>query len=120
MECNLYVRQCTLVNIYHRILLGIEEKYDVYCVSALSAGVYTTTLLVMVDRVKWGGRAAPSLTWLGLFYHHDGTYARKWPLPICVYSVILPDLSALYPISIPIYWVTGCMAYKCFLIFPSV
>jgi hypothetical protein len=28
-------------------------------VSALSAGAYTTTLLVMVDRVKWGGRAPP-------------------------------------------------------------
>jgi hypothetical protein len=31
-------------------------------VSALSAGAYTTTFLVMVDRVKGGGRAPPTLT----------------------------------------------------------
>jgi hypothetical protein len=24
---------------------------------------------------------------LGLFFHHDGMYARKWSLPLCVYSV---------------------------------
>ncbi len=22
------------------------------------------------------------------FYHHDGMYARKWPFPLCVYSVL--------------------------------
>ena len=54
------------------------------CVSALSAGAHTTTSLVMVDRVKGGGRAPPNLTRLGWFYHHDGMYARKWPLPLCL------------------------------------
>jgi hypothetical protein len=38
-------------------------------VSALAAVAYTTTLLVMVDKVKVGGRAPDS------FYHHDGMYA---------------------------------------------
>jgi hypothetical protein len=58
------------------------------CVSALSAGAYTTTLLVMVDRVKVGGRAHPTLTRLGSIYHHDGVYARKWPLPAYLHSVV--------------------------------
>ncbi len=52
--------------------------------SALSAGANTTTLLVMVDRVKGSGCAPPTLTRLGWFYLHDGTYARKWPLPLCL------------------------------------
>ncbi len=34
-------------------------------VSALSAGAYATTLLAMVDTVKGGGRAPPTLTRLG-------------------------------------------------------
>ncbi len=34
-------------------------------VSALTAGASTTTLLVMVDRVKGGERATPTLTRLG-------------------------------------------------------
>ncbi len=37
----------------------------------------------MVDRSKGGGHAPPTLTRLGWFYHHDGMYARKWPLPLC-------------------------------------
>jgi hypothetical protein len=40
--------------------------------AALSAGAYTTTLLVMVDRVKGGRRAPSTHTRPGLFYHHDG------------------------------------------------
>jgi hypothetical protein len=56
-------------------------------VSALSAGAYTTALVVMVDRMKVVGRAPPTLTRLGLFCHVDGMYARKWLLPLCVYSV---------------------------------
>ncbi len=52
--------------------------------SAISSGAYTTTLYVMVDKVKEGGRAPPTLTSLGLFYPHDGMYAGKWPLPLCV------------------------------------
>jgi hypothetical protein len=49
-------------------------------VSVLSGGEYTTTLLVMVDRVKGGGRAHLTLTREGCIYHHDGRYARKWQL----------------------------------------
>ncbi len=41
-------------------------------VSALLARAYTTTLLGM-----GGVRASPTLTMLGLIYHHDGMYARK-------------------------------------------
>ncbi len=29
----------------------------------------------------------PTLARLGYFFHHDGMYARKCPLPLCVYSV---------------------------------
>jgi hypothetical protein len=59
-------------------------------VSVLSAEAYTTTLLVMVDRVKGGGRAPtrPRQAVLILLYHYDGMHAKKWPLPLCVYSVI--------------------------------
>jgi hypothetical protein len=35
------------------------------CISALSASVYTTTFLVMVDRVKRGGPATPTFSSLG-------------------------------------------------------
>jgi hypothetical protein len=55
-----------------------------YSVSAHSAGEYTATLLVMVNAMKVGGRAPPTLTSLGKFYPHDGMYARKQPLLLCV------------------------------------
>jgi hypothetical protein len=42
-----------------------NPKYCRRSVSALSAGAYTTTLLVMVDRVKGEGRAPPTVTRLG-------------------------------------------------------
>jgi hypothetical protein len=48
-------------------------------VSALAAGAHITTLLVMVDRVKGGGRAPPPHQARRIDYH-DGMYARKWPL----------------------------------------
>ncbi len=67
-------------------------------VSALSAGACTTTLLVMVDRVKGGGRARPTLTRLGCIYHHDGMYARKWTLPDYLHSLVcvfLPSIKKL-------------------------
>jgi hypothetical protein len=47
-------------------------------VSALSAGAYTTTLHVIVDRVKGGGRAPSPSLW---------DVRKKWSLPLCVYSV---------------------------------
>ncbi len=44
------------------ICIGIEEKWGECAVCALSAGAYTTTLLVMVERVNGGRRAPPTLT----------------------------------------------------------
>ncbi len=43
------------------------------------------------DRYNERGWACPtsSFAMLGWFFHHDGMYARKWPLPLCVYSVLL-------------------------------
>jgi len=39
----------------------------------------------MVDIVKGGGRAHSNPTLQpGLTLHHDGMYAKKWPLPLCV------------------------------------
>ncbi len=59
-------------------------------ISALSAEAYTATatLYVMVNRVKGGGRAPPhnSPAWVN-FSIMSGMYARKRPLPLCVYSV---------------------------------
>ncbi len=49
----------------------------------------TATLSVIVNIVKGGGRAPPTITSLGQFFHHDGMCARKRPLPLCVYSVVL-------------------------------
>jgi hypothetical protein len=50
----------------HRVHVGVEEKQG-ECICPLSwSGAYTTTLLVMVDRVKVGGRASPTLTRQGL------------------------------------------------------
>jgi hypothetical protein len=46
---------------HHR---GEKGRAEIGGVSALSAGVYTTTKLVMVDRVKGGGREpTPSPGW---------------------------------------------------------
>ncbi len=35
-----------------------------------------------------GWACTSTLTRQSYFYHHDGMYARKWPLPFCVYSVV--------------------------------
>jgi hypothetical protein len=32
--------------------------------------------------------ASPTLTRVGWFFHHDGIYARKWPLQSSVYNVL--------------------------------
>jgi hypothetical protein len=53
-------------------------------VFALSSGAYTSILYVMVDIVKEGGSAPPTLTGMGYFNPHDGMYARKQPLLLCV------------------------------------
>jgi hypothetical protein len=57
-------------------------------VSALSARAYTATLYVMVNIVERGGRAPLTLTRVGEIFHHDGIYARKRLLTLCVYSVV--------------------------------
>jgi hypothetical protein len=44
----------------------------------------------MVDIVKGDGRASPTLTMLGYFFHHDKMYSSRWQLPLCVFSVLLP------------------------------
>ncbi len=56
-------------------------------VSAHSAGAYSATLYMMVNIVKGGGRASPTLTSLGLFFHRDEMYAKNRQSPLCVYSV---------------------------------
>ncbi len=70
-----------------------------------TGGAYTTTLLVLIDRAEGGIRETPPpspiLTRLGWFYHCDGKYARRWPLPRCVYSVGTispPPPCLLYPV----------------------
>ncbi len=78
--------------------MEVEKKYG-ECVSALSAGAYTTTLLVMVVRVKRVGHAPPphTFTRLGWFYHHDEMHIRKRPLPLCMYSVAIPGGEEVEP-----------------------
>jgi hypothetical protein len=67
---------------------GVEMMVSL---APVSAGAYTATFNVMVNRVKGGGRdypPPPTITSQDCFYHHDGMYARKRPLPLCVYSVV--------------------------------
>jgi hypothetical protein len=70
----------------HRVHRDRDEMGGV-CVSALSAGAYTATLYVIVNKMKGGGCASPTLTSLGSFFHNDGMYARKRPLPLCFGSL---------------------------------
>ena len=53
----------------HRGEKGRGEIGGVYL--PLSAGAYTTTLLLMIDRMKGGGRESPPRARLGRIYHHD-------------------------------------------------
>jgi len=46
-----------------------------------------------VNRLKGGGRAPPTLTSQGWFFHHDGMYAKNRQSPLCVYSVDLGTTS---------------------------
>jgi hypothetical protein len=61
--------------------IGVEIKKSVSALSGVSAGAYTATLYVMVNIVK-GGRRAPPTPYPHQFFHHDGMYARKRPLPL--------------------------------------
>jgi hypothetical protein len=55
---------CTTCALPQRTYKGRIDIGEVY-LHALSAGAYTTTLYVMVDIVKEGGLASPTLTRLG-------------------------------------------------------
>ncbi len=51
---------------HHRVQITFRGRVEIGgSVSALSAGAYITNLYVMVDIVKWGERAPPTLTRLG-------------------------------------------------------
>ncbi len=62
----------------------LSKRWNRVSVSAHSAGAYTATLLVMVNVIKGGGRAPPTLTSPGKFCPHDWMYARKQTLLLCV------------------------------------
>jgi hypothetical protein len=63
-------------------------------VSALSSGAYTTTLLVMVDRLK-GGRRAPSPGWAEFTIMMECTTESAWSLPVYLYSLVCDALHYL-------------------------
>ncbi len=47
---------------HHRVHIGVEEKMGKVDLPSQLHGAYITSLLVMVDRVKRGGHAPPTLT----------------------------------------------------------
>ncbi len=54
----------------------------------MGGGVYTKISYVMVDILKGGGRATPpSPGWADFSTMLESIYARKWPLPLYLYSV---------------------------------
>ncbi len=72
-----------LVCLPHRVHIFTRDETGV-SVSAHSAGAYTVTLMVMVNVIKGGGRATPTLTSPGKFYPHDWMYARQQTILLCV------------------------------------
>jgi hypothetical protein len=54
--------ECMRVREEHRLNMELDLQWNRVSVSAHSAGAYTATLLVMVNVVKGGGRAPPTLT----------------------------------------------------------
>jgi hypothetical protein len=63
----------------------VEIRGEKICIFQVPSQGKSLTLSYSV--VKESGRAPPILIRLGLFFHHDGICARKWPLPLCVCSV---------------------------------
>jgi hypothetical protein len=61
-------------------------KWCTVSVSVLSTGGTVHCNFVCDGIVTGGGRALPTLTSLGKFFHHDGMYARRLPFPL--YSVV--------------------------------
>jgi hypothetical protein len=61
MQCTLRLHRRLVTRTEYIFLLEMKQG----SVSAHSAGAYTATLLVMVNVVKGGGRAPPTLTSLG-------------------------------------------------------
>ncbi len=82
--------------------------------SAHSAGAYTATLLVNV--IRGGGRAPPTLTSQGQFYPHHWMYARKQRLQLCVlcgcYSRYLRVSRCTYFFWMPVQKTRSCPCYS--------
>ncbi len=76
--------------------IGVELKYcESICL--LSWSVYTATLYIREGKQsERGWVCTPSLTSLGLFFHHDGMYARNRPSPLCVYSVDIAQMQHIF------------------------
>jgi hypothetical protein len=49
-----------------------------------SIGPLSVYLSFVSDEIR---ACTPTLSRLGLFFYHDGIYARKWPLPLYAYFV---------------------------------
>ncbi len=68
-----------LLSVNHRVHIMVDMS-----VSALSAGVYTATLYMMVDRVKEDGRAPPPSPARADFSIMMEWKEKNRPLPLCV------------------------------------
>jgi hypothetical protein len=77
-----------IVGLFHRVHRGRDEIGGVYLPSQLERTLQL--LYVMVNIVTGGVGVHPPLTRLAFFYHHDGMYARKWPLLCDVLCVLFP------------------------------
>ncbi len=86
---NIYVLQ-----LQNRREYGREEIGEEYL--ALSAGAYTTTLLVMVHRVKGGGgvHPPPSPGWAEFTME----CTQEWSLPVYLYTLVcgLKNFTSMY------------------------
>ncbi len=78
----------------HRVHRGRDDLGKVYSICPLCWSIHCN-LYVKVNRVKGAGQWActPTHTSLGSFFHRNGMYARKRPLPLCVYSVVHAQIS---------------------------
>ena len=109
-----------------------RNETGLVCLAAHSAGVFTATLLVMVNVMRGGWRAPPTHTSQGQFYPHQWMYARKQRLQLCVLCgadvalyVSLKEgkevgcfLHVRRPVQIPDLWrncgITACQIYSVF------
>jgi hypothetical protein len=77
-----------IIGPHHRVHTYIGRDKTLFLPTQLER----TLQLVMVNVVKGGGRAPPTLTSLGKFYPHDGMHATKRPLPLCVICRSHPEI----------------------------